>query len=311
MRIEAFGALVAVVWLTAVLSTRLLVAASNDTTESLTHKPISSSSSSSSSSSNSGNSGNSREPHFGEHYSNRWTMSLEESTTRRLSYPEMQELIRLESGANENPVDCCPTVMEMIEPAGGINQNNMYVELYRHKENKQRFYEVSCKEEFLDKPCRFIDRKLAPQSRCVQKFTFVYAIIKSNAHSKEDEEPRVRHNHHQHGSAEQYRFQGFPVGTTPWALDYIKVRSGCSCEIYPKPRKRKTAAMKLKKSRVLSSAPSNRTRLLSARIPPHTHHHHHHNASFLPATSIENVSGGTSNNSNNSNESSSDSFELV
>lgn len=40
-------------------------------------------------------------------------------------------------------------------------------------------------------------------------------------------------------------FAGNTVGGSMWTLDYIKVRSGCSCEIMPKPKKKK----KYKKSK--------------------------------------------------------------
>ena len=110
------------------------------------------------------------------------SLPLDESSSRRMTYPEIQELIRAESGPNEMPVECCPTIEEMVEPQGGINRDNMYVELYRDERNQQRFYEYSCKPEVLDKPCRFLDRKLQMQSRCVQKFSYTYAIVQNSRH---------------------------------------------------------------------------------------------------------------------------------
>ena len=102
-----------------------------------------------------------------------------ESTTRRMTYPEMQLLIRQEGGEEGLPVDCCPTIEEMVEPQGGRNRQDMYVELYRDGENAQRFFEYSCRPDVLNKPCRFIDRKLQAQSRCVQKFSYTYAIVQN------------------------------------------------------------------------------------------------------------------------------------
>lgn len=96
-----------------------------------------------------------------------------------MTYPEMQSLIREEGGEEGLPVDCCPTIEEMVEPQGGRNRQDMYVELYRDGENAQRFFEYSCRPDVLDKPCRFIDRKLQAQSRCVQKFSYTYAIIQN------------------------------------------------------------------------------------------------------------------------------------
>ncbi|CAH0559141.1 unnamed protein product [Brassicogethes aeneus] len=112
-------------------------------------------------------------------------------------------------------VDCCPTVREMIEPEGGENQEGNYVELFKG-ELKQRFYELSCHPDILNKTCRFIDKKLHQQSKCVQKYSFTYALIK---------DPGGKHKN----------FPSFPLSgpdtKDSWRLDYIKVRSGCSCVI--------------------------------------------------------------------------------
>lgn len=97
-----------------------------------------------------------------------------------MTYREMQNIIREEGGEDGIPVDCCPTIEEMSEPVGGKNREDSYVALYRDGENVQRFFEYSCRPDVLDKPCRFIDRKLNEQSRCVQKFSYSYAIIESS-----------------------------------------------------------------------------------------------------------------------------------
>lgn len=107
------------------------------------------------------------------------TQALED-TTRRMTYREMNMILRHEGGEDGLPVDCCPTVEEMVEPVGGRNRENMYVQLYRDGQNAQRFFEYSCRPDVLDKPCRFIDRKFTNQSRCVQKFSYTYAIIENS-----------------------------------------------------------------------------------------------------------------------------------
>lgn len=86
--------------------------------------------------------------------------------------------MRNEGGEKGNPVECCPTVEYHISPDGGSRRNNMYVELYRDNTTNQSFLEVSCHPDYVDKPCRFIDYKLAPQSKCVQQYSFSYALIK-------------------------------------------------------------------------------------------------------------------------------------
>lgn len=107
------------------------------------------------------------------------TQALED-TTKRMTYREMNMILRHEGGEDGLPVDCCPTVEEMVEPVGGRNRENMYVQLYRDGQNAQRFFEYSCRPDVLDKPCRFIDRKFTNQSRCVQKFSYTYAIIENS-----------------------------------------------------------------------------------------------------------------------------------
>lgn len=107
------------------------------------------------------------------------TQTLED-TTKRMTYREMNMILRHEGGEDGLPVDCCPTVEEMVEPVGGRNRENMYVQLYRDGQNAQRFFEYSCRPDVLDKPCRFIDRKFTNQSRCVQKFSYTYAIIENS-----------------------------------------------------------------------------------------------------------------------------------
>lgn len=97
-----------------------------------------------------------------------------------MTYREMNMILRQEGGEDGLPVDCCPTVLEMVEPVGGRNRDNMYVQLYRDGQNAQRFFEYSCRPDVLEKPCRFIDRKFSNLSRCVQKFSYTYAIIENS-----------------------------------------------------------------------------------------------------------------------------------
>jgi hypothetical protein len=40
---------------------------------------------------------------------------------------------------NDYVFDCCPSVLEMVEPQGGKNQEDMFVELYSDGENRQRY----------------------------------------------------------------------------------------------------------------------------------------------------------------------------
>lgn len=74
---------------------------------------------------------------------------------RLLTLRENQMLLRNET-KNRTSVDCCPSVLEMVEPKGGTNQEDKYVELYRDGVTRQRFYELSCHRDIVDKPCRYV-----------------------------------------------------------------------------------------------------------------------------------------------------------
>lgn len=126
---------------------------------------------------------------------------------------------------NRTAVDCCPSVLEMVEPDGGQNQDDEYVELYRDGDNRQRFYELSCHQDILNKPCRFMDKKLHNSSRCVQKYSYTYAIVKDPGR-----QPNQRPSFPSFASG---------PGETRWTLDYIKVRSGCSCVVIPNTKKKR------------------------------------------------------------------------
>lgn len=127
-------------------------------------------------------------------------------------------------------VDCCPSVLEMVEPEGGKNQVDQYVELYRDGDHRQRFYELSCHKDVLQKPCRFMDRKLHNRSRCVQKYSYTYALVKDPG----------RHSHQRPNYFPSFPASG-PDGAT-WTLDYIRVRSGCSCVVLPNKKKKRDRA---------------------------------------------------------------------
>nr|CAD7414784.1 unnamed protein product [Timema poppensis] len=66
---------------------------------------------------------------------------------RSMSNREMQMLLRREGGEEGRGVDCCPSVLEMVEPEGGKNADDMYVELFRDGDKRQRFYELSCRQD--------------------------------------------------------------------------------------------------------------------------------------------------------------------
>ncbi|CAG9765381.1 unnamed protein product [Ceutorhynchus assimilis] len=121
-------------------------------------------------------------------------------------------------------VNCCPTVIEMTEPDGGKNDQGMFVELYRSDNYKQRFYELSCHASILNQPCRFMEKHLQSYSRCVQTYSYTYALVKDT--------PSVR-------TKNRPTFPGAAGnGNSSYTLDYISVRSGCACVVMPREKRR-------------------------------------------------------------------------
>lgn len=58
--------------------------------------------------------------------------------------------------------------------------------------------------------------------------------------------------HRRHHRKQYHHFPAFAgnsVSGSRYTLDYIRVRSGCSCEIMPKPRKKKIAATKARRAK--------------------------------------------------------------
>lgn len=104
-------------------------------------------------------------------------------------------------------LDCCPTVSELSERTVGINPQGLVLELYHNSNFTQTFYETLCHPEIKDENCQFIDPRYGHLSRCVQQYSYVYAMGRTfNKWS------------------EQYR------------IDYIRIAAGCKCTIVNDPQ---------------------------------------------------------------------------
>ncbi|XP_049837812.1 uncharacterized protein LOC126282257 [Schistocerca gregaria] len=121
----------------------------------------------------------------------------------RLTTRQLQTLVSEASANGAGAVECCPSRVDMVAPVGGTNKDGDYVELFNSDEHQQSFFEVSCDDSVVDRPCMFVDHRLQNQSKCVQKYSYSYALVR---------EPQQ----------------------SGWRLDYVRVRSGCSCEITPR-----------------------------------------------------------------------------
>ncbi|VEN62221.1 unnamed protein product [Callosobruchus maculatus] len=153
----------------------------------------------------------------------------------RGGHKRSQKMTMMEEESSSNrTIDCCPTVMEMVEPHGGKNQDGIFVELYRDQNYKQRFYELSCHKDVINRPCRFINKKLHAQSRCVQKHSYTYALVKDTPSHRDKNFPMF--------PATDGR--GGPLAGVTYTLDYISVRSGCSCVVFNGNGKKKRAKKK-------------------------------------------------------------------
>ncbi|KAL5005112.1 hypothetical protein ScPMuIL_018568 [Solemya velum] len=96
--------------------------------------------------------------------------------------------------------ECCPVRMQRTAPLGGLSRDGTLLQLYRDSRTVQRLYETACLPSVLNRPCRFVNQSLF-NSVCVQKYTYMYAIVKD------------------------YNI------TQPYRVDYIRVKSACSCQI--------------------------------------------------------------------------------
>ncbi|GFR67330.1 venom nerve growth factor 2 [Elysia marginata] len=98
-------------------------------------------------------------------------------------------------------IECCPSEVHLIHPRGGISRDGRLLELYRDHRTVQTFYQTTCLGQVRDRPCPLVRPELMRYSRCVQKYSFVYAFVRD------------------FNVSESFR------------LDYIRLKSGCSCEV--------------------------------------------------------------------------------
>ena len=104
---------------------------------------------------------------------------------------------------HSNPeLECCPTLSEYAPRMAAINKQGLVLELFTTPNYTQSFYETICHPAIKNRPCQFIDPRIAYASRCTQQYSYVYAI--GRTFGKWDE--------------------GF-------RMDYIRVASGCKCQV--------------------------------------------------------------------------------
>ncbi|KAL8575450.1 hypothetical protein ACOMHN_000066 [Nucella lapillus] len=97
--------------------------------------------------------------------------------------------------------ECCPSVSSRIRPLGGLSREGKLLQLFRSDRVVQQLYETRCRPDVVNKPCQMVDPLIKRFSHCVQKYSYVYAFVKD------------------FNMTQDYR------------LDYVRVRSGCACEV--------------------------------------------------------------------------------
>ncbi|KAI0214331.1 hypothetical protein LSAT2_000573 [Lamellibrachia satsuma] len=98
--------------------------------------------------------------------------------------------------------ECCPTYTALASRTSGINPQGMMVELFHTLNSTQTFYETLCRPSIKDRPCQFIAPEFANSSRCVQQYSYMYALG---------------------------RVWGKPHNQ--FSIDFIRVGTGCKCQV--------------------------------------------------------------------------------
>jgi len=101
----------------------------------------------------------------------------------------------------DTSMDCCPSVTELTERAFAVNWLGDLVELFHSDTGVQQFYETVCLPHVKDRPCQFVSDRYVRRSRCVQQYSYAYAI-------------------------------GRALGTDgQFGIDLIRVEAGCKCRL--------------------------------------------------------------------------------
>lgn len=102
-----------------------------------------------------------------------------------------------------NPrLECCPTVTQFNRRSVGISPQGVVVELFNTVNFTQAFYETICNPGLKDNPCQFIDAMYKEYSRCVQQYSYVYSLVRTLGHHDE-----------------------------PFRFDYVRISTGCKCQL--------------------------------------------------------------------------------
>ena len=99
-------------------------------------------------------------------------------------------------------LDCCPSITELTARIFAVNWKGELIEVFDGGE-MQHFYETLCLPHVKDGPCQFVADRFVRRSRCVQQYSYAYAIGRPLA------------------SDEKY------------GVDLIRIATGCKCRLHP------------------------------------------------------------------------------
>jgi len=111
---------------------------------------------------------------------------------------------------DDSAMDCCPSETKKNRRTFAINKGGLVFQLIQDENLAQEFYETRCRggggevgpATATGRPCRFVERRLAPYSRCVQQWTYMYALGQLLGHDKDQVH-----------------------------LDYVRIPTGCKCQV--------------------------------------------------------------------------------
>ena len=103
-------------------------------------------------------------------------------------------------------LDCCPSVTELTERVLAVNWLGSLIVLFHGDAGgPQMFYETVCLPHVKDRPCQFVAERFVRRSRCVQQYSYTYAVACT---LDSDNQPTDRYH-----------------------ADMIRVPSGCKCRL--------------------------------------------------------------------------------
>lgn len=158
--------------------------------------------------------------------------------------------------------DCCPSTYELTSPTFGRNLRGEMVKLYSSETLHQQFVEISCKEDVINNKCRFMHKIYSNRSRCVQKYSFAYALIAVGNETLETPVKTNNTSEYSEHTTPAVRTNLYSDTADVYKLDHIQIRSGCSCVIEPKkPVDKPTgSAKKIKKVRKITKVKKRATK---------------------------------------------------